>query len=421
MAKNGNLSYSFWMINYLELVAALIWIFTGLYAIKYSPGGTIFYLYAMPTGIWAGGIPLIIGIFVLIVNLVKLEKIQIAIKNQGEVSIDSFRLLKRSISLQKDQIVLTQLGLTARNHRRWLVLGLIFLIIFDVHLLIGEDLHPYSPVGVYLFLCGIIALIGAIIYYIAWHYQFRIIYRTKTNVSSELFEIILNLPMKKYHHYYDLFSILSKTTDDSPKCSEYMVPTSPEIMNLIGVLFITIGLFASLSLEYYLGEFTGILCWILGLYLMSYAIHHRKNLLSYHPSLIGEKAENGRLQIFNSIHFKYHSILESVGLFYLLIQSIKYLFHWYWFSSAGFNPVLFIAALVLFVLVFIRLNQSKYITKIAIGNRWLSILREYGSLLPIHSIFKNKYKDFVFNSLFILFAFIVTFVLYYYKLYYYIL
>jgi hypothetical protein len=389
----------------------------------------VFYVYAAPPGIWSGVFALSAGSIVIIVNLIKIEKITIESSKEtdGQITFTSNRMgfIKKTITVKKSSVIYSQILPNEGNMGRWIILGIIFLSSFDVHIRIGLDLYPWTEIATLYLVSGVFTLSAAVIYLFGWNYKMHIVY----NKDSTHYVLGLNIPKNQMN----IINVIQ-----NERVSNYGSAGFKEVLTgilikqnavplFLGITFSIIGLITCLTDEVYLGEFTGIICWIFGLRVLSHLFVSAKSQI-YSQNLPDPLSESKNdqdrkvgLRIEESIGLKNVSLVEMVCMFYLVIQSSKYLFYWVWFPDAGFIPLILGPALLLFAAVVVRIFQTKFISRFVIDKYKRTTQRLHGSLNLSKEFIATNKREMILNLAVIAIGLVIPFILYPMNLYYLIL
>ncbi|MBD3350448.1 MAG: hypothetical protein GF364_03080 [Candidatus Lokiarchaeota archaeon] len=377
--KDNGISYI--SCNYLKLIAGLILISVLVISLLCGDQGLIFFIYSLPTTIWAGAIPGIIGIILIIHSLLQIELIHVE-KMDGIVKLYSKALVKQEFKIIPSEIQYIMIKKHESNPWRWLAVLLLLFNITEAHIRNGLDLIGKTDAAILLLAGGILSII-ALVFFLVSRLNF-----IEIGGNGETYQFYLPKEMNQMNNASAIFEMLGYTLPRNMNRNRISIENTKNIFQenpveiCLSILLLAIGTIQTFSTNFFIGEFMKSISITIGLKILCDLSNQLNYVQIESPNnginkaelglpqsksidglvLVSERGrENEKYNTTNSIAKL--GLLEWVLYFYICAQSIKYAFNFIWSSELAFFIDYTIIGIVLSVLVilFVVLPRS-YIT-----------------------------------------------------------
>ncbi len=332
----------------------------GFIAVLFCNEGLIFFIFAFPTVLWVGVLPLLVGFACIFKAVPGSETISV---EQNRESVILRRKKWRTVmrNYPRTEIKYISLQYHEPKTRRWLLVFTLFIYLIEVLFRNGMDLLGAAPVAPFLLLNVLLTAIGVVIL-IAFPRLFLEIGTDKDIVS---------IPWPSYGTSDAKKSTLLRYLGIDPASLQRPRPYNHlrEALRedfstfLFAVVLLFVGIILMLTPSIFYGQFTAPLAFTLGMkYLFQILNGGKLHVRETESAFLGQSRELtffhgsiGSLERREVVSLANCHFVELLAYVYLISQSLKYGFRFIWWPFMGFGPVQFALGLILISLIFCKL------------------------------------------------------------------
>nr|MDO8088896.1 hypothetical protein [Candidatus Sigynarchaeum springense] len=353
-------TFTFFTMHWGQLVAGLLLLLVGIASFIVLPGGLIYLILPLPSYIWVGLVPLVVGAVLIVRSLVMAEQVSLAW--DGDVlRVEARRLWIVKASIQRDDMRYIDIRHLESKVLRWLAAFVLLLTSYEVHFKNGIDLLGHAEDAPFLLFCFAIVCAALGIFVssprcfleIGTDREARFIpLPTRGRGSREIVDIARFLGF----HEDTISRIACKG-----KMREILESNTFPITT--GLAFVSIGVVLVANRSWFLGDFAVPVFILLGAKWLSDAFLGDKGLVpggvagefrDYSGALVAKQLRGGTLRVERTPGITRVHPIEMACYFYLMAQALKYGFRFAFWPYLGFHAAYFLLGLIVLAVIFFK-------------------------------------------------------------------